>query len=81
MSESDIHLSDAEEAALPQTIDSRHDEDDRLRPEFVQEVVEKAEAGDAEAVRALVEPLHPADLWTLDAMAMVGTTYGAGSPP
>ena len=28
-----------------------------------------------------IEPLHPADRWTLDALAKVGTTYGAGSPP
>ena len=42
--------------------ESRHDEDDRLRPEFVQQVVERVEAGDDEGARALVEPLHPADI-------------------
>jgi magnesium transporter len=42
--------------------ESRHDEDDRLKPEFVQQVVERVEAGDAEGARALVEPLHPADI-------------------
>ena len=46
MSESDIPLPEAEGAvgaavgALP--IESRHDEDDRLRPEFVREVTDKA---------------------------------------
>ena len=60
MSESDIPLPDAEEAVLP--VDSLHDEDDRLRPEFVREVIDKAEAGDSEGARALVEPLHPADI-------------------
>ena len=60
MSESDIPLSEAEGTILP--IESRHDEDDRLRPEFVREVIDKAEAGDAEGARALVEPLHPADI-------------------
>ena len=60
MSESDIPLPEAEEAIAP--IESRHDEDDRLRPEFVREVTDKAEAGDAEGVRELVEPLHPADI-------------------
>lgn len=61
MSESDIPLPEAE-AEVPAPVDSRHDEDDRLRGDFVQEVIEKAEAGDAEGVRALVEPLHPADI-------------------
>jgi magnesium transporter len=60
MSESDIHLSAAEDA--PHAIDSLHDEDDRLKPEFVQEVIDRVEAGDAEGARALVEPLHPADV-------------------
>src|SRR3954470_4411886 len=59
MSESDIHLSEAETAAAS---DSLHDEDDRLKPEFVREVIEKVEAGDAEGARALVAPLHPADV-------------------
>jgi len=58
MSESDIHLPPAEEARIA----SRHDEDDRLRPEFVDEVMDRVEAGDAEGARALVEPLHPADV-------------------
>lgn len=38
------------------------DADDRLRPEFVREVLGALEAGDGEAARGLVEPLHPADL-------------------
>ena len=60
MSESDIPLPEAEDAVPP--VDSLHDEDDRLRPEFVREVIDKAEAGDAEGARFLVEPLHPADI-------------------
>ena len=60
MSESDIPLPEAEEAVLP--VDRLHDEDDRLRPQFVREVIDKAEAGDSEGARALVEPLHPADI-------------------
>jgi magnesium transporter len=60
MSESDIHLSDAPETMpLPE---SRHDADDRLRPEFVGEVMARVEVGDAEGARNLVEPLHPADV-------------------
>ena len=38
------------------------DEDDRLKPAFVREVQERVEAGDAEGARALVIPLHPADI-------------------
>ncbi|MEA3046047.1 MAG: magnesium transporter, partial [Sphingomonadales bacterium] len=60
MSESDIRLSEAEDTA--RAADSRHDEDDRLRPEFVGEVIEKVEAGDIDGARLLVEPLHPADI-------------------
>ncbi len=38
------------------------DEDDRLKPAFVRAVLDAVEAGDTEAARALVEPLHPADI-------------------
>jgi len=60
MSESDIPLSAAEDGVL--AVDRLHDEDDRLKPEFVREVIERVEAGDDEGARALVEPLHPADV-------------------
>ena len=59
------------EAAGPAATDSRHDEDDRLRPEFVSEVLERIEAGDPEGARALVEPLHPADI--ADLLELVGS--------
>ena len=50
-------VSDAEEARA-----ERLDEDDRLKPEFV-EAVREALQDDAETdVRDLVEPLHPADI-------------------
>lgn len=45
------------------------DEDDRLKPEFVRSVVDRVEAGDAEGARALVEPLHPADIADLFELA------------
>jgi len=38
------------------------DEDDRLKPEFVRAVLDAVGNGDDEAARALVEPLHPADI-------------------
>ncbi|MES2445038.1 MAG: magnesium transporter [Pseudomonadota bacterium] len=41
---------------------SELDEDDRLKPEFVRSVLDAVEAGDVEAARALVDPLHPADI-------------------
>jgi magnesium transporter len=42
--------------------DTRLDEDDRLRPEFVRAVIDRVEAGDTEGVREMVAPLHPADI-------------------
>ena len=38
------------------------DEEDRLRPEFVDRVLDAVDAGDDETARKLVEPLHPADV-------------------
>ncbi len=61
MSETDLR-----ETAAPET---RMDEDDRLRPEFVREVIAKVEAGDDEGARDLVSPLHPADLADLFELA------------
>jgi magnesium transporter len=54
MSESEIDLPGAPAGRL--------DEDDRLKPEYVRDVMERVEAGDSDGARALVEPLHPADL-------------------
>src|SRR5439155_5000538 len=63
MSESDF---EAPETAAPEpapvAADHRLDEDDRLKPEFVREVMGRVQAGDAEGARGLVEPLHPADI-------------------
>lgn len=57
MSETD--LEDRDQTALPE---AQLDEDDRLKPAFVRAVLDAVEAGDAEGARALVEPLHPADI-------------------
>lgn len=54
MSETDLPETDVDTAQL--------DEDDRLKPEFVRSVLDAVEDGDAEGARALVEPLHPADI-------------------
>ncbi|MBS0313878.1 MAG: magnesium transporter [Proteobacteria bacterium] len=45
------------------------DEDDRLKPEFVRAVIERLEESDPEGARALVEPLHPADIADLFELA------------
>ncbi|HYJ30168.1 MAG TPA: magnesium transporter [Allosphingosinicella sp.] len=58
MSDSEFETPDGQ---VP-TAKDRLDEDDRLKPEFVREVMDLVEAGDSEGARALVRPLHPADL-------------------
>ena len=45
------------------------DAEDRLRPDFVARVLDAAHHGDAETARALVEPLHPADVADLIELA------------
>ncbi len=54
MSETDLQTDTAPETQL--------DEDDRLRPEFVRDVLSRVEAGDDQGARDLVSPLHPADI-------------------
>jgi magnesium transporter len=51
-----------EEAVDAVSADSRHDEDDRLKPEFVRAVLDAVEEGDLDQARELVSPLHPADI-------------------
>ena len=51
------------ELELPEVeTETQLDRDDHLRPEFVRAVLDAVEDGDDEAARALVEPLHPADI-------------------
>src|SRR5690348_8949509 len=45
------------------------DEETRLRPEFVDRVLDAVDAGDDETARRLVEPLHPADVADLIELA------------
>lgn len=61
---SEIELESA--AREPET---QLDEDDRLKPEFVRAVIERLEEDDPEGARALVEPLHPADIADLFELA------------
>lgn len=62
MSETELQSQDA-------APESELDEDQRLKPEFVRAVLDAVEAGDAEAARARVEPLHPADIADLIELA------------
>ena len=62
---SDIELTDAEIAAEASELDA----DDRLKPAFVRAVLDAVEDGDVERARALVEPLHPADIADLFELA------------
>ncbi len=52
------------------------DEEDRLRPRFVAEVLDAVEAGDFEAAHRLVEPLHPADVADLIELARADEREG-----
>jgi magnesium transporter len=45
------------------------DEETRLRPEFVDKVLDAVDAGDDETARKLVQPLHPADVADLIELA------------
>jgi magnesium transporter len=67
-----VSESEAEARAFDETLpgpDRSHDEDDRLKPEFVRAVIDLVEAGDEEGARALIEPLHPADVADLFELA------------
>ena len=57
MTETELPEADAETQLANQL-----DRDDRLKPDFVQAVLHAVHRSDAEGARALVEPLHPADI-------------------
>ncbi|WP_114954002.1 magnesium transporter [Sphingosinicella terrae] len=62
MSDSELEVPPEDMPVAEPPVESRHDQDDRLKPEFVREVLDRIEAGDPDGARALVEPLHPADI-------------------
>ena len=65
-------MSESEHIAAAPLTDSASnpmDEEDRLRPRFVDKVLDAVEAGDDEAARKLVAPLHPADVADLIELA------------
>ena len=69
MSESENNAAAAEVEEFDAAASSAIDEEDRLRPEFVERVLDAVEAGDDETARELVAPLHPADVADLIELA------------
>jgi len=65
MSDTDLEAP-AEDAIV---VEPSHDKDNRLNRDFVDAVVDYVEAGEDEAARALVRPLHPADIADLFELA------------
>ena len=75
------HVSESEHIAAAAPEDSASasmDDEDRLRPEFVDKVLDAVEAGDDETARELVEPLHPADVADLIELAAARRARRAG---
>jgi magnesium transporter len=62
MSETELQTQPAPGEDTEIEVEAQLDEDDRLKPEFVRSVLDAVEDGDTEGARALVEPLHPADI-------------------
>jgi magnesium transporter len=69
MSESDDIATPLHEPDLLPGDDRIHDEEDRLLPSFVREVLDAVADGDDEAARELVADLHPADIADLIELA------------
>jgi len=62
--EEDVLVEAPQEGARPddRIDDERHDEENRLKPEYIRSVRDALEEEDKAAVYDLVEPLHPADI-------------------
>ena len=60
----DLQVLEPEDAGRPddRIDDERHDEENRLKPEFVKRVRDAFDEEDSNQLYALVEPLHPADI-------------------
>jgi magnesium transporter len=69
MSESDNIATPLHEPEAAKGEDRVHDKEDRLRTDFVREVLDAVADGDDEAARALVGDLHPADIADLIELA------------
>ena len=62
----DVAIAEDRGEAQPET---ELDEDDRLKPDFVRDVIDLAEAGEGEAARERIGRLHPADIADLFELA------------
>ena len=69
MSDSDIIATPPHEPEAVQAEERIHDEEDRLLPGFVREVLDAVADGDDETARELVAELHPADIADLIELA------------
>jgi len=69
MAESEKIAAALEDEALDASRASAIDEEDRLRPEFVDRVLDAVDSGDDATARELVAPLHPADVADLIELA------------
>ncbi len=80
MSESELPIVErtagAAETRPPEPRETIMDREDRLKPAFVDKVLDAVEAGDNETARALVEPLHPADIADLIELAQADEREG-----
>ena len=56
-----VHGDDFEDPVI-EAAEASHDEDDRLKPEFLSAVLDAVDEGDIDHARELVSPLHPADI-------------------
>src|SRR5947207_15606314 len=64
-------MADTDQTLPPQddTPNAVMDEETRLRPDFVDKVLDAVDAGDDDTARRLVQPLHPADVADLIELA------------
>ncbi len=69
MAESEKIAASLEDEILDASRASAIDEEDRLRPEFVDRVLDAVDSGDDSTARELVAPLHPADIADLIELA------------
>jgi magnesium transporter len=67
--DSDLDVATAPEEEIASIPEPSHDEDNRLTSDFVDAVVARVEAEDNDGARALVRPLHPADIADLFELA------------
>ncbi len=76
MSEGDLTTAPLPDELPATATPSIMDREDRLRPDFVERVLDAVEAGDGATARSLVAPLHPADVADLIELARADEREG-----